>query len=248
MSSSLFARAHPGPLPPAAPPAACTSCLGQLPVPAVVSSRWSWTPVLNLLSWAVPWWVRCDGEPSGKEGPCLFAVGTCVALYPEFPTEACREQLVWGVPEGGAGTLSALRLTQQAQAEGPCDSSWGPHEGLHCGSCPVPTQLPTARGRWVQQGASVCKAHGLRRTSALHWPPSALAPALGSRCQMGYPVPHWPGSSHHLLKLFHPTSVWVGDNAIPTTQEADPRRGTHTPVSRMVGQVLASRWLLLLWT
>lgn len=78
MPSSLFAPS-PTPLPPAA--WASSQCLQWYQVGGHGHS------VLNLLLWAVPWWVRCDRERRGRRDPVCSPVGTCVAVYPEFPTE-----------------------------------------------------------------------------------------------------------------------------------------------------------------
>lgn len=69
-------------------------------------------------------------------------------------------------------------------------------------------QLPTAAWALSAAGGICLQAHGLGRTSALHWPPSALGTHFRLEVLDGLPVPHWPGFSHHRLKLPHPTSVF----------------------------------------
>jgi len=71
-----FEPVCPEPSPPA------TSCLGQLPVPAVVSSRWSRTlgPKPPLVGDALV--GKVQRGVMGKEGPCLFASGHLCGRVP----------------------------------------------------------------------------------------------------------------------------------------------------------------------
>lgn len=93
-------RAHPG------PPA--TSCCHQLPAPAAWASsqclQWYQAgghghTVLNLLSWAVPWWVRCDGEQRGRRDR------VCSQWAPVWPCtlnspQSLQRAVGLGCPEG----------------------------------------------------------------------------------------------------------------------------------------------------
>lgn len=235
------------------PPA--TSCRHQLPAPAA----WASYQCLQ--------WYQAGGHghtvlnsslrqcPGGKVTGSNGEGGTHAPQAPVWPCtlnspQSLQRAVGLGCPEGeGLGPVSALRLTQQAQAEGPCDPPGDPRGVCTVGAVRSPNNCPLLRGRCRSAAGGIClQAHGLGRTSALHWPPSALGTRVGARGARWAAGAPRPGSSHHLLASFTNFSIWV----VTTHPYNTRRRGlilgaAHTHLCpEWSARSWRPRWLLLL--